>query len=741
MRLSILLTLAVSLLPAQQQPATLGALDGGGSVSFIRSASGKWGIAVRGSGGAEVSQDQPARLEVYRNGAARQIAAGYDSVRTATGSARAQAQVADGDTAFNFDDEWRVAGGVLSLRRKVEVKGNAPGAGFYSAIVFTTGPDVTWADLDYLAPGLLYGGPHDNGDRSAGGLLNYQRRRFSFREDFLQAPLFGLSLRNGNSITVFNPAPRGDTTTEESRANAGKVLIDSHYQFGGFGVNEATNGGVEFGYWLPGTISEFGGGRGGRGEQSAAAPVPVWQRRYHPVEQGFVQSYETDFRFGRNESFNDLIKNSWRWAWQTLKPPVMHIDVEQVRQVLLDHLAEWTITVDGRTGLPYLEDARTGKLQDRPDADRAAMGFCAKNIEAADYLLREGDRDRGPRGQKMRQLGLDIISTFIRTLPAAPLAGDGFDLHTGKIEQAVWSAGQQFLRAPSDDMRVLVEAYVRERKLDRDHPEWLRWCREFADWLLPQQRDDGSFPRAWKPGTSEVVNASGSATYSPIPLLVDLKAVTGDKKYLDSAIRAGEYLWADYGTKGYYVGGALDNPNTTDKEGGLLSIEAFLSLYDATHEQRWLIRAQGAADYTESWIRIWNTPIPQDGDDSQLHWKKNVSTVGLQGITARGAGGTDEYLDWSAPAYARLYKYTGDQHYLDVAMILLHDTKSMLAMPGRTYGMVGPGWQIENWSLAYNRGYGTPGKSLPWLTINHLHSIVGLKDVDPELFRQMSAKR
>src|SRR4051812_27647142 len=30
--------------------------------------------------------------------------------------------------------------------------------------------------------------------------------------------------------------------------------------------------------------------------------------------------------------------------------------------------------------------------------------------------------------------------------------------------------------------------------------------------------------------------------------------------------------------------------------------------------------------------------------------------------------------------------------------------------------MAGPGWQIGNWKLAYNRGYGTPGKSLPWLT-------------------------
>jgi hypothetical protein len=734
LRLSILFALTVSSLLAQQQQMKLSALDGGATVSFVKSVSGKWGIAVTGA--APVSQDQPARLEVYSNGAARQIAAGYDSVKISAASAQAQAHVPAGDAAFHFDDEWRVSGAVLSLRRKVEVTGNAPRAGFYSAILFSTGPGAAWTDLDYLAPGLLYGGPHDNGDRSAGGLLNYRQRRFSFREDFLEAPLFGISFRNGNSITAFDPAPRGDTTTEESRSNAGKVLIDERYQFGGFGASEAANAGVAFGYWLPGTISEYGGGRG-----SQPLAAPVWRRRYHPVQQGFVQRYAADFRFGRDESFNDLIRNSWRWAWQTLQPPVMHIDVEQVRQVLLDHLADWTITVDGRTGLPYLRDARTGKLQDRGDSDRAAMGFCAKNIEAADYLLREGDRDRGPRGQKMRRLGLDIIATFIRMLPPAPLAGDGFDLDTGKGEQAVWSAGQQFLRAPSDDMRVLVEAYRREQTLGRDHPEWLRWCREFADWLLPQQRDDGSFPRAWKPGTSEVVNASGSATYSPIPLLVDLTKATRDKKYLDSAVRAGEYLWADYGTRGYYVGGALDNPDITDKEGGLLSLEAFLSLYDATNDQRWLIRAGHAADYTETWIRIWNTPIPQDGDDAELHWKKNVSTVGLQGITARGAGGADEYLDWSAPAYAKLYKYTKDRHYLDVALILLHDTKSMLAMPGRTYGLVGPGWQIENWSLAYNRGYGTPGKSLPWLTINHLHSIFGLEDVDPELFRRMSAKQ
>ena len=39
--------------------------------------------------------------------------------------------------------------------------------------------------------------------------------------------------------------------------------------------------------------------------------------------------------------------------------------------------------VSTRTGIPYLIDARTGEFMQRMDATRAAMGFCARNIEAA----------------------------------------------------------------------------------------------------------------------------------------------------------------------------------------------------------------------------------------------------------------------------------------------------------------------------------------------------------------------
>ena len=106
-----------------------------------------------------------------------------------------------------------------------------------------------------------------------------------------------------------------------------------------------------------------------------------------------------------------------------------------------------------------------------------------------------------------------------------------------------------------------------------------------------------------------------------------------------------------------------------------------------------------AGDFAESWIWIWNLPMPIDADDALLHWKRGVSTVGLQGITALHTGGADEYLDCAVALYARLYNYAHDPHYLEVTRVLLHDTKSMVALPGRLYDMRGPGWQQENFGL------------------------------------------
>ena len=148
-----------------------------------------------------------------------------------------------------------------------------------------------------------------------------------------------------------------------------------------------------------------------------------------------------------------------------------------------------------------------------------------------------------------------------------------------------------------------------------------------------------------------------------------------------------------------------------------------------------LTRALSAADYTESWIWIWNVPLPGNVPDRQLRWR-NGPMVGLQTITATGTAitpGGDEYLDWAVSLYAKAYRYSGDPHYLNVTRILLHNTKAKMATPKDTFDFVGAGWEQEGWNA-------DPGKWLAWTGANHLNGIFTLEEFDPSLYRQLAAK-
>jgi hypothetical protein len=684
-----------ALLAQQGARVELGRLETGATVAFVRAAAGEWGIEIAGGPAPRILQTKPANLEVFcAEDDIRQLAVGYKTVQKAATGIEGRAEIAYGESVvFRVHDRWRLGGAVLSVRRTVEMVGSAPGGGFGSSVVFTIAPSIGWHDVEYLAPGALYGDPTFNDERSPGGTLNYAARRLVMREDMLPAPLFALSFANGASVAVLDPAPRGDTTVEESKLSKA-VMTDARFQFGALGARQSEDSPIEFGFWFPGAMSVYARGPDAK---------PRGNRRYHPIAQGVAHSYEVSFRFGRNESFRDVTRDAWRWAWKTLNPAVTYIDIEQMRRILTDHLAAQAATIDGRTAIPFV--LSTVSDQHQWNWTMAAMGFVGKNIECADELLREGDRDHTERGQKMRQIGLAVISSMIQALPAVPLETTGDDLATGKPWDHIWLA--PWLRNATEDMRVLMRAYRRERALGRLHPEWFNWVKSYVDWLVLQQREAGSFPRRWKKGSNEVAEPTGTASYCPVPLLVMMTEETGDPRYKQAAIRAADYVWANWGTRGLFIGGASDNPNITDKEAGMLSMEAYLSLYESTKEPRWLERAKAAANFAESWIWIWiwNLPMPLDADDAQLHWKKGVPTIGLQGITALAAGGVDEYLDWAVPSYARLYNFTKDPHYLDVARVLLHDTKSMVALPGRQYDMKGIGWQQEHWRL----GPGDPG--------------------------------
>jgi hypothetical protein len=765
MNLTLAFVLSTLLSGCSADRKELGSLPAGANAALtLDKTSGKWGLEITGGPSAALLQKDPVQIQLYlSDDNIIEMAAGYDKVTKRGGIVEGSAVLnSDGGAAFNVVDEWSMNDNVLIVKRTLSVDGSLSGAGFYSAIRLQTTPDVAWADVSFLAPGLLYGDPTYDGPRSPGGTLSDDARNFTIRQDFMPAPLYGMTLPDGGTVTMLDMAPNANTTLAETQTGLTEnTLIDEKVAVGAFGSNEAADGSVQIGFWMPATVKLFPRqprrtdalppgtptslGTPATLDVPSTPPAMVWNRRYNPVQDGFTQNYTIGFRFASAETFPELTRNSYRWAWDVLKPQLHWHDMEVVRRSLADQLSSQVYTFEDRTGFPFIVYTHSGEVW-RNERDpnfywRATMGFVGKNIEAADQLLRESERDPSERGQRMRQQALDVIATFIREVPMKEPFCTGFNLKDGKPSMTnppVW-----YVREATEDMRMLLEAYRRELNAGREHPEWLQWCKDFADWLIPLQRADGSFPRSFMINTSEIVEESGTTSYNVVPMFVLLSRETGDNKYLESAAKAAEYVWQSFGRRGVFIGGAIDNPNITDKEAGMLSMQAFLFLHDATGDPKWLEMAKTAGDFAATWTWLWNVPMPLDADDDALMWKRDITTVGVQGITAQVAGHVDQYLDIAVPDYVKLYRLTGDEFYLDFAKILLHNCKGMMAIPGRLHGMIAPGFQTENWRMGAareGRGFGAPEKWMPWVTTNHLYGIYSLEENDKEMYDRLTAK-
>lgn len=713
--------------------------------------------------------EEPASITLCSpQGEITRVGVPYRQVRKKDGRLVALAEIESGGAVFHFMDTWVQEKDELVLEREVCVEGTVPEAGFFSEIAFCGGGGTPWKERDFLIPGIIYGKPHTSAG-SKGGSQYHDAGFFSIREDYLSAPLVISVCPDGSWIGLLNPAPDGSTTWEETTAGATDTIIDGRLAFGALGLREKGND-LEISFRYPGTCEEFPA----RGFFAPAATdaSPVMRGRFHPVEDGFEQYYTVRFRQGKNEGLPAVERTAWRWAWDALHPKIEPVDVDQVRRTLLDHLQARVIRYQGRAGVPFVIDAQSGRPGSfrpaamnfrwgaRPapdtkeivswghkvgvDVDPAAaelniwpwavVGFCGKHVELAGQFLRESYQDGTVRGAAFRQSAEEIMNTLVTCFPVDPPIGEGLDLRTGKAGNI--HGGHAFgIRPIAEDMSMLIELLQAEKEHGRGHDDWLAWGLRHAEWLLGLQRGDGTFPADWDTD-GNISDAGPEKTWAPIPFFTRLSAFTGEKKWLEAACRAGDALWKVSGEKGVYCG-ATGSTQVADKESGMLALNAFLSLFESTGDEKWLKRAVAAADYTESWIWIWNVPMPEGTDSAGLGWKPGVPTTGVNGIGSNDIGGVDQYLDWAVPLYAKLYKYTGDNHYYDVARILLHGTKAMLALPGRSYDLAGPGWQQEHWRMGPVRGIGAHRTWLPWISINHLHGITALEDFSPELYERM----
>ena len=685
--------------------------------------------------GEGFSAPAPVVVFVEQDAVRRELHASYSAARRSGGGLTGEVVVEPAPgIRLSVIDSWLLTDYGVELSRSVRVAGTGAGtvrASFGTAVAVRPARAGGWREVEPFAPGVTYG----NGEPVAPLALARAAVRRSgvgtvlIREDRLTAPAFALRYPDGGWIAVVDPAPDAATVAADGLAeDGGESLCDERMRFLSLGARLARPSLLELLACCPGTEGEHTYSSGGL----PLKQLHAWRHRYHPLRDGLVQQYRIGFAAGSAGTFPAFRDDVWRLAWSLLAPVVAPADMAAVVCRSAQVLASQAVECHGITGVRLESDAVVSERRDEDNS--AVMGFVGANTDAAYALLRTADSRGGAEARRYRVLGEGILDSFAR-LPMSPPAGEGFDMETGEL-----TTYRQFRGRPAVYARALAEGGLGAlqavdwelRRGAAKRSRWLEWAAAIGDWLVGQQESGGALARAWEAGTGAVLDPSTTAAYTVVPFLLALHRFRAGSGYGEAALRAAEYSWSHGGERGVFAGATLDNPDVIDKEAAILSAEAYLAVLDSTGERRWLGRAIEAAHAAETWIYIWNVPMPVDADDRLLHWKRGVPTIGHQ-LIATGVSMTDGYLAANAAVFARLFQETDDRHWLDLARIVVHGTTTMLALDGRVYDLRGPGWQQEHWSFSPRRGFGLNRRWLPWVPVAHLRGAQRIEDLGADI--------
>ena len=276
---------------------------------------------------------------------------------------------------------------------------------------------------------------------------------------------------------------------------------------------------------------------------------------------------------------------------------------------------------------------------------------------------------------------------------------------------------------------------------------WLKVASDFGHFLIEVQNQDGSWYRAYSPSGEAIeapeewfgdtLDKKKSVTPIPVPFLLRLYGITGQKEFLLSAQKACDWTLENVVAESHYRGGTLDNPNIIDKEAMAYAMKALLDCYEQTFRLDYLEGAISAGKLSLTWNFLWNVPFEEGTRLKRYDFK----TRGWGGINIIWAGGVvDIYSLFFIDEWIRLGELLRDKTFLEVVELIKSGTQQLLSYPGEYYDMVSFGMQEEGFACS-NQGIdegmiekGSTWGSLGWIyaagTYGLLRGVIQSENLD-----------
>ncbi len=661
--------------------------------------------------------EKPMSLEV--NG--QRVDGGYSKVANENGALVCQGDLTTGNgTRFQFTDRYLVGkSDSFELRRVITIRDASPKDQFFNSIFgIEVEPTSKLRDHDYFVPGVWYRTNFESAMR--GALATHpDDRYFLFRGDRLPLPLAMLRNKsNGQTVSLLHVETSEPTTISGDRGV--ERVVDERMQFGSIGVRQLE--GTSLAFMFPGSEGE-------RNHVDRRAS-DQWAQRSHPVKPGIAHHYKLVIRFSQTASYADAVATTWQRGFQDYQPKLRPVDVKSAYRGLIDTLEHFAVgTKDGydAPGFPFSVHLPGGNVR----AYNYQMGFIGRQLPNAWILMREGITRRRADLRSMGELIVDFLAA--NCLLPSGLPRTWYDPAKGKNAKGTWRnsdnpRGGTAMRVATTGMEGMLNAWRSMKQAGIEKPAWLACCRKFGDWLVENQNDDGSYYLAYDhrltDGKHLPTERGKFTTTNPVRLLVMLHRATGDVRYRQSAINAGNFSLKNIHEPYHYAGSVIDNPNVIDRESGQEALSAFIALHDLTGENHWLNAAVQAGRYAETWM--YAHEVPADNDTSPVGFPKDRSIIG-QTLIASGQSAADLGLAFSSFDYYRLYLFTGDSHLLTIARLLVHNTKQSLNWDGTLYPGEPRGLQLEAFGITIPRRRGVM-ECLSWNYTAHLDPLVRFDD-------------
>ena len=681
-----------------------------------------------------------AALEFWKEGSenAERCDCRYSGVQEEGNLIRCEALVNYADSRLRVSDEYSLDDGCLFFRRKVRIEQGENGYGVrvLSKARFLPENSLRFQNCRFFAPPELF----DKNDIDGDGYEDFfKTQRLLYREDRLNYPQFMVfDPKTGRSVLMRRtPFPSFDSIPDRK---AGSPSFMQKTDIGSIGVWSDEEGVFDVLASYP-----FYEGEATIGLYILKT-VPFGA--FWPLDTGDELDFSYSFEFNTSSDFHEALWWSMKRALHSgteIEARELPATPDEIMRYRLEALNRYYVEKDRTED----ENEPAGYVMNCHPQDGVQLeniiqyGFTGQNLLNAYCVMRYG-YEHGIEEYIRR--GRRIADFFVRVIHI-PESGMFYNLYntdekkvdfwwTGLLLPLAYAKGEElerlmgpiyeyrkpviealakekgaYLRCMNEDVSALVKTYLYEKKKCVDHPAWRDAIFRYAEFLLKAQRPDGSYyrayaldgtpltePRFWF-GPTQYEQSSSAGTC--IPLLVDMYHLSGDKRFLDAAVKTGDWVYKNIIVDMKFNGGVHDSiyskGELIDNESILYPMFGMLSLYDETGAERYLDGAVKAARIFASWVCLWDVPLPEGSTLARY----GLSSIGLGACDTCGAGYTHPFQLMGVAELSRIAALSGDEDLFKIAKLYWKGCNQTVSLPSRTWGYAYHGLQEEGYLLSW----------------------------------------